>query len=261
MTGNVFTDGSCRLRRWWPESERAGWGIGALEGWTTTTALYGPLPGPDQSTPRAELFAVCEALRLAVLPCKIHTDHKLIVEGLAKGKAWCSGASRANADLWRLLWFRLDDLGGLGPDLEIVWVRGLDDGEHLEARGNRLADAMAKCGGAMHELPENVISEAQRLRDKLSAILRWLGNAALASSQDTRPDRQPKIDRPKRTAQERTALANARHPARIRACRASQKRKLADGRLAVDRFPWAGMASDDEKPSGHFPGGQSGGAW
>ena len=255
VTGNVFTDGSCRIRWWWPESERAGWGVGALEGGTTTAAFYGPLPGPNQSTPRAELFAVCEALRVAVLPCKIHTDHRLIVKGLARGRAWCTAATRPNADLWRLLWFRLDDHGGLGADLSIVWVPGHDEGEHLEARGNRLADAMAKSGAAMHELPEEVISEAQRLRDKLSSILRWIGSAAVASSQAARPERQPKPERPQRTARERAALARARNAPEAKGRRTSSKRRIASGNAAVHRLPWAGMVAEDEATHGRPPEG------
>ena len=136
---------------------------------------------------------------------------------------WCEAAARANADLWRLLWFGLEDLGGLGAELKVLWFLGHDDGEHLEARGNRLADAMGKCGAAMHEVSEHALAEAQGLRDKLTAILRWLGGAAVAASHASRPERQPNADRPRRTATDRTALAAARQPPQSLARRTAWK--------------------------------------
>ena len=184
FTGNVYTDGSLKQRRWWPTSVRAGWGIAMLtkrpplihhqqqqhqttathtvvEGSTSSTdpvpihpkeeqdprseqpdagevaranqcilhavlnpprlaprippthplyrppprplqpppglvrqefkladALFGTLPGPEQTVPRAEMWAICEALRRAILPICIHTDHQPILTGLESGKTF-----------------------------------------------------------------------------------------------------------------------------------------------------------------------------
>ena len=112
FTGDVYTDGSLRQLWWWLEAARAGWGIASLEGLGLKSGLTGTLPGPVQTVPRAEMFAVCEVLRLAVLPLHVHTDHLPIVDGLKRGRAWCLAVARNNADLWRELWHRIDELGG-----------------------------------------------------------------------------------------------------------------------------------------------------
>ena len=39
-------------------------------------ATFGALPGPIQTSPRAELWAAIQALRYAILPLRLHTDHK-----------------------------------------------------------------------------------------------------------------------------------------------------------------------------------------
>ena len=58
MSGYMYTDGSMAARWWWAESQRAGWGLATLNGRSLAVGLYGTLPGPGQSVPRAELFAV-----------------------------------------------------------------------------------------------------------------------------------------------------------------------------------------------------------
>lgn len=104
MTGNVYTDGSMRARHWWRESERAGWGMCCTDGGRRlVSGAYGPLPGPDHCVPRAELFVVCEALRVAFLPMRIHTDHKAILNGIEAGSTRTCGAKYPHADLWRFL--------------------------------------------------------------------------------------------------------------------------------------------------------------
>ena len=129
-------------------------------------ALYGTLPGYIQTTPRAEMWAVIETLRRALLPIQIHTDHVPIVEGLERGKLWTQRPERENADLWSLLWFYIEDLGGTSDDLQIIWVKGHDDGESTEAIGNRYADHFAKAGAALHELPDEVLEVGVKLRAK-----------------------------------------------------------------------------------------------
>ena len=37
---------------------------------------------------------------------------KLVLEGLANGRAWCCRASRRDADVWKEIWAVLEDLGG-----------------------------------------------------------------------------------------------------------------------------------------------------
>ena len=107
---------------------------------------YGPLPGPIQTVPRAELYAICEALARTVGPIRIHTDHKPIVDGLLHGREWARSPNRVNADLWKRLWFLLDDIGG--ANVQIVWVKAHQHDDSLDARGNNWADTVAKLGAA-----------------------------------------------------------------------------------------------------------------
>ena len=168
-------------------------------------------PSPEQSVPMAEMWAVVEALRRAVLPICIHTDHEPIITGLEAGKPWSTDSSRTNADLWATMWHHIEDLGGLGPSLRFKWVPGHDDGEHEEAAGNRYADAYAKMGAALHELDEERLTRAKAVRDKQRAVARWIGLAATAAEASPFPHRTPKSEWPVRTPSERKSLARERN--------------------------------------------------
>ena len=70
-----------------------------------------PVALPVQRTiKRAELWALLGVLRHVELPCLIYTDHLAIVQGLAQGRRWCCSAARPHADVWRRIWFKIDDL-------------------------------------------------------------------------------------------------------------------------------------------------------
>ena len=83
---------------------RAGWmGVAAMasNGKRLKSGAYGPLPGPVQTVPRAELYAVCIALHNSVGPITVHTDHKNIVTQITLGENHTTEARHPNADLWR----------------------------------------------------------------------------------------------------------------------------------------------------------------
>ena len=211
ITGMVFTDGSMKWLWWWPETARAGWGVVQMKGKFLMAAYYGTLPGLIQTTPRAELFAICEALRLAILPICIHTDHLPIVDGIARGKEWCLAVGRSNVDLWRLLWFLIEDLGGLGDDLRIVWVAAHRQDGSLNSIGNGWADTMANKGQALHTIPKETLKKGKMLRKKHRQIMKWCGRAAtLMGMHGIPPDRQPKEEWPKREPEEKRRLAKER---------------------------------------------------
>ena len=112
------------------------------------------------------MWAVIEVMKRAVLPLLIHTDHEPLVTGLARGRAWTQHPDREKADLWQLIWFHVDDVGGLSADLQFIWVKGHDDGDSIHALGNRYADVAANSGAALHELPDAVLEVGIRLRLK-----------------------------------------------------------------------------------------------
>ena len=56
LTGDIYTDGSGLSPIGWPEANRAGWGIAMMTGQALRGIAYGPLPGHQQSVPRADLL-------------------------------------------------------------------------------------------------------------------------------------------------------------------------------------------------------------
>ena len=144
VTGLIYADGSC-LKHWSrPQAARAGWGFVILENFWAVGGYYGAVPGPVQSSPRAELWAVIQVLLVAVPPFCIHTDHLEVILGLARGRAWAHCPRRSNRDLWVQLWAKLDDHGGLSSDVRIVHVRGHQSGNDQHRHGNDWADALAR---------------------------------------------------------------------------------------------------------------------
>eukprot|EP00959_Pyramimonas_sp_CCMP1952_P359819 7534294-Pyramimonas_sp.AAC.1 len=92
-----------------------------MTGQTLRGIAYWPLPGHQQSVPRAELYAVIQALRHGMLPMHIRTDCLGTVEDIMSGPEQCTHPRRPNCDLWRLLWQAIQDHGGLSPQLEISY--------------------------------------------------------------------------------------------------------------------------------------------
>ena len=76
--------------------------------------LYGPLPGHWQTILRAELYALLMFLLHACPPFCMAIDNLTVMKGLSRGKAWCCAPRRAHADLWRRIWFKIEDLGVSG---------------------------------------------------------------------------------------------------------------------------------------------------
>eukprot|EP00959_Pyramimonas_sp_CCMP1952_P422214 8844732-Pyramimonas_sp.AAC.1 len=60
ITGEIFTDGSAKCPLHWPEANRAGWGIAAMPSKRLLGMARGPLPGPQQTAQRGELYAIIQ---------------------------------------------------------------------------------------------------------------------------------------------------------------------------------------------------------
>jgi ribonuclease HI len=148
ISGEVYTDGASKGPFW--KAARAGWAVVVLdrEGkWVST--LSGTLGGPHSSAFRAELKAVLEALRLALPPLTIYCDNAAVVQGFDRGKEFCVSSKARGADLWRQVWFMLDEIGG---DVRMVKVKAHTTWadvlprriRHVDHVGNDLADKAAK---------------------------------------------------------------------------------------------------------------------
>eukprot|EP00959_Pyramimonas_sp_CCMP1952_P081388 1700544-Pyramimonas_sp.AAC.1 len=98
------------------------------------------------TSPRAELYAVVQILRSAMLPLTIYADYLDLHGGLARGPSW-----------------GVEDLGGLGSELQILHVSGHQKGMSFEARGNRWADFAPTQGRDLHSVRESDARFMKRL--------------------------------------------------------------------------------------------------
>ena len=146
-TGDVYTDGA--LTGLFRAIKRAVWAVAVLrEDMSVDWAVYGICGELDPSILRAELRAVLEALRMGLPPLTIHTDNAEVVEGFLIGEEMACQAHREGADLWRLVWQKLQEMGE-GVEIRKVKahttesdvLEGLIDLKHQA--GNAAADALA----------------------------------------------------------------------------------------------------------------------
>eukprot|EP00959_Pyramimonas_sp_CCMP1952_P076936 1607980-Pyramimonas_sp.AAC.1 len=75
-----------------------GWGLSKIRPNMIDLVVYGPLPGPIQTSSPVELFAVVQILRVAVLPLRVITDYLDLPQGLDRGPAWGCHPRRPDAD-------------------------------------------------------------------------------------------------------------------------------------------------------------------
>ena len=194
-SGYAFTDGAMRFRA--PKSaRRAGWAwVVVDEQGQVIFGLYGPCPDPFPTAFRAELRAVCELLVLAVPPLTIWIDNSEVIQGWKKGRQWCCSSARSAADLWRVFWHRLEDIGeegielrktkGHATEVDVQQGRSTD----FERAGNEHADHFAGRGvdAALHQSP----NQAEVLAYKeATGWYKWL--SLLCSHWPKDVDPQPK---------------------------------------------------------------------
>ena len=98
---------------------------------TPKQAVYGPLHGNDQTTPRAKLMAILIAVVFGKSPQRIVSDHLNHVvalrEWMIDGCTSFLNHKTPNLDIWRKLYTAIIDRGGLregnsdGDDFTIIW--------------------------------------------------------------------------------------------------------------------------------------------
>ena len=88
-----------------------------------------------------------------------HTDHQGILDGIAKGRKWCCAGSRPHADVWQMIWFKLDDFGFDDDEcmVKVIKVKAHTSrtaqqqmtAELFLVKGNEEADLYAKLGSTL----------------------------------------------------------------------------------------------------------------
>ena len=156
-------------------------------------ALYGVLPGFDQTTPRAELYAIYQAVRYGCSPQRIIVDHinhvNALNDWMINGITSFLNPKTPNLDLWRLVYDQINKRGGLSPSgpnlLCFVWQPShtrAHDGETAEQkflrRGNDAADVYANWGRMLNVDISEVKKATQVLFSKAKAWALWIGHAS-----------------------------------------------------------------------------------
>ena len=197
-TGNAFTDGAMKCRA--PKSgRRAGWAwVVVDDAGDVLFGLYGPCADPFPTAFRAELRAVCELLVVVVPPITIWVDNQELLDGFAKGKQWCCSSARVAADLWRIFWHKLADIGPEG--VVLVKTKGHASEADVQAgrstpfqrKGNDNADHFASRGVdvALSRSPNDKAIAAYK---EATSWYKWL--AVLCSQWPKDTDPKPKAKR------------------------------------------------------------------
>ena len=66
----------------------------------------------QQRSGRAELVAALRALQCSEVPGIIWTDYQVLIDGIQRGAKWTTRAASHSADVWRQIWWKLNDFGG-----------------------------------------------------------------------------------------------------------------------------------------------------
>ena len=100
FTGTVYLDGS-GLRGWWCARQcRCGFAAVMVDGGGEVVgAIYGALPGPVQSVPAAELWALRVLLRHCMAPLDIASDCQFVVDGFQAGPEATTKATQLHAGI------------------------------------------------------------------------------------------------------------------------------------------------------------------
>lgn len=155
-------------------------------------ALVGPLPGNEQITPRAELYAIFKAIKYGRSPQRVICDHLnhvvALLDWLYKGVTSFLNPDTPNVDIWRKIHQAVDQRGGLcadGPNmLTAMWqpshqrarVDESAEMRHLR-RGNDCADELANEGRKMHPDINEIVIRTKARYSAAKNWIRWIGTA------------------------------------------------------------------------------------
>ena len=144
--------------------------------------MWGPMEATlpcHKTVKRSEMTAVWHVLKHALPPLSIWTDHKPIVTGVARGKAWCTSPARAHADLWKQIWQAIEDIGLGEQGVTFHWVKAHRSQEAIDklrgldlviALANRRVDVQAKLGATLDDQKGMAVPRHTAIFSKASEI-------------------------------------------------------------------------------------------
>ena len=146
---------------------------------------------------RAELWAVLQALRLCSPPIQIHTDCAAVIQGLKKGSKRCGAADAKHADVWRLIWHHIEDIGFGSEGITVVKCKAhvtkkaiseATDEQREIIELNVAADDWAKRGAKADHPIEWHVQAKKEQHDKIMGIVKFLAYVEV-TSRDINGDR------------------------------------------------------------------------
>ncbi|CAK0832205.1 unnamed protein product, partial [Prorocentrum cordatum] len=185
----LHTDGSAMRDKAGSPEVRAGWGLAALQVCGAAHGAWGCAPAHlPQDANADEIMAAARALHWG-LPgadgiLEIRTDCKLLVTGIAAGKARCCAWDRPHLEVWREFWRAVDGFGGQ-QYVRVTKVKGhatlrsVRDGcTRMDVyEGNRASDGFAKKGARLHPTSEAAVERIELAGAIVAATACWLGEA------------------------------------------------------------------------------------
>ena len=186
LTGRCCIDGA-GLRPQDVQLCRAGWAINQIDRFGEVVAeAHGPLPGLIQHSGLGELFAFLMLLRLCMPPLVVVTDYQGVIDGVLEGRHSCTAANRKGADVWSLIWDKLEDIGV--ELIEFVKISShksrasVLDGTAgctlADWLGNRSVDTAAKEGARLHPVHPDMDMWLRNAHVLTAAVARWIGTLA-----------------------------------------------------------------------------------
>jgi hypothetical protein len=236
LTGDAFSDGSVLGGRR-KGHERAGWATVMIDSQGLVLGgIYGTCPDFFPSSLRAELWGVLQTLRHACPPITIWVDNAGVVEGITKGRRWCCDSRRPAADLWRMIWWKVDDLGAEDEGVLIRKVKGHATAADVEAgrstvwhkAGNDHADHFAGRGSVLAEELSSTLQDREVFK-QAKAWYRWL--ATLVANWPADTDRRK---RKERSSQESPATSTGQTESKAPAVEEDAAKDAAEDAAAKD---------------------------
>ena len=163
---------------------RAGWAVSQIDRFGNVCGeAYGNVPGLMQHSGLGELYAFLMLLTFCWPPLIVVTDYEGLISGVKTGRQMCTAASQKGADIWRLIWDKLDDIGL--ETIDFVKIASHQSrASVLDGRagcslpdwlGNQAADKAAKKGAPLHLIDPDLKEELKNGHDMSRVVAKWIG--------------------------------------------------------------------------------------
>ena len=188
-------------------------------------AAWGSMPASlpvQKRILRAELWAILQALRHCSPPIQIHTDCAAVVQGLKRGSKQCGAAGAKHADVWRMIWHHIDDIGIGEYGIQILKckahmteaaIQRTEREQQKVAYLNKAADGWAKQGAETDHPVEWHVQALNDQQTKIRGIMKYLAYIEV-NTRDVNGDRsdaQKKSEKVKKIGKRRRGRPPGKH--------------------------------------------------